>query len=123
MELTLAGEAMLAGFEPPPEVVVGPVKAGGVPALRPAPPDASPARVLYLHGGGFVMGSAYGYRPLAGALAAGADVDARLELCPVATHGLHLLWTFLPEAARALDQAGRFVRDVTTPSTRHRNGS
>jgi acetyl esterase/lipase len=273
-------ETMLAGFEPPPEVAVRPVKAGGVPALRLAPPDASPSRVLHLHGGGFVMGSAYGYRPLAGALAAAAgcevvvpdyrlapefpfpaalddaagaylwllettppeqiviaadssgaslalslllalkdrrlplpggaalfcpwidlactvleeepagpqpvvtgrvmrqcvehylaghtlddplvnplarpdhlrglppllvqagtgdhlvgqarrlaeeaceqDVDARLELYPVATHGFHLFWTFLPEAARALDQAGRFIRDVTTPSTQHRTGS
>lgn len=51
------------------------------------------------------------------------DVDARLELYPVATHGFHLFWTFLPEAARALDQAGRFIRDVTTPSAQHRTGS
>ncbi|MES9609362.1 alpha/beta hydrolase fold domain-containing protein [Actinomadura sp. NPDC000929] len=273
-------ETLLAEFEPPPEVAVRPVKAGGVPALRLAPPDASPSRVLYLHGGGFVMGSAYGYRPLAGALAVAAgcevvvpdyrlapdfpfpaalddaagaylwlleaappervviaadssgaslalslllalkdkglplpggaalfcpwidlahtvleeepagpqlvvtgrmmrqcvdhylagrslddpllsplaspgrlrglpplllqagtgdhlvgdarrlaeeaseqDVDARLELYPVATHGFHLFWTFLPEAARALDQAGRFVRDVTAASAGHRTGS
>ena len=33
-------------------------------------------RLLYLHGGGFVMGSAYGFRHLAGALAISAGIGA-----------------------------------------------
>ncbi|MFD0684539.1 alpha/beta hydrolase fold domain-containing protein [Actinomadura fibrosa] len=66
-------EALLAAFDPPPEVAIRPVKAGGVPGLRLAPADPRPGAVLHLHGGGFVMGSAYGYRPLAGALAAAAE--------------------------------------------------
>jgi DNA-binding MarR family transcriptional regulator len=36
--------------------------------------------------------------------------DARLELYPVGTHDFHLFWSFLPEAADALERAGRFVR-------------
>jgi acetyl esterase/lipase len=40
-------------------------------------------------------------------------VDARFELFPVDTHDFHLFWSLLPEAAQALQQAGRFVRDPT----------
>ncbi len=39
-------------------------------------------------------------------------VDARLELYPVDTHGFHIFWSFLPEAADALRQAGRFACDI-----------
>jgi acetyl esterase/lipase len=72
-ELAAAYEALLAKFDPPPEVQIRPVKAGGVPALRLIPEKPGPGAVLYLHGGGYVMGSAYGYRPLAGALSAASD--------------------------------------------------
>jgi DNA-binding transcriptional LysR family regulator len=56
-------------FTPPPDVAVAPVIAGGVPALRITPETASPApaTVLFLHGGGHVAGSAFGYRHLAAA--------------------------------------------------------
>ncbi len=40
-------------------------------------------------------------------------VDARFELFPVDTHDFHIFWSFLPEAAQALQQAGRFARDTT----------
>lgn len=40
-------------------------------------------------------------------------VEARFELFPVDTHDFHLFWSFLPEAAQALQQAGRFTRDTT----------
>jgi hypothetical protein len=43
-------------------------------ALEPA--EARETGVLYLHGGGYAVGSAYGYRPLAGALVAAAGVGA-----------------------------------------------
>ena len=36
--------------------------------------DAAPT-ILYLHGGGYVLASAFGYRPLAGALALAADSE------------------------------------------------
>jgi epsilon-lactone hydrolase len=45
--------------------------------------------------------------------AAGCGVDARFELFPVETHDFHIFWSFLPEAAQALRQAGRFAQDVT----------
>jgi acetyl esterase/lipase len=39
-------------------------------------------------------------------------VDVRLELYPVATHDFHVFWSFLPEAASAVQQAGEFAREV-----------
>ena len=80
-------EELHARFAPPPDVTIAPVIAGGVPALRvtPAAPEQAPsqATVLFLHGGGYVAGSAFGYRHLAGAVAAAAQapvlaIDYRL---------------------------------------------
>jgi monoterpene epsilon-lactone hydrolase len=71
-EARAAGEEMLAQFPPPPGVEVRPVNAGGVSALLVSPaPNTGPA-VLYIHGGAFVSGSAFGYRTNAGALATAA---------------------------------------------------
>ena len=67
-----AYEQFHAQFTPPPEVAVTPVNAGGVPSFElTANPDAPPT-ILYLHGGGHVMGSAFGHKPLIGALAVAA---------------------------------------------------
>jgi acetyl esterase/lipase len=49
--------------------------------------------------------------------ARGQDVDARLDLYSVDAHVFQLFWSFLPEAAEALQAAGRFAREVT-PSAR-----
>ena len=65
-------EGFLAQIPVPPEVAVRPVTAGGVPALMLGEDPA----VLYLHGGNYVMGSAYGYRPLVGALVEAAGTGA-----------------------------------------------
>ena len=65
-------EELHGKFTPPADVTVAPVIAGGVPALRVTPEAASRASVLYLHGGGHVAGSAFGYRHLAGAIATAA---------------------------------------------------
>ena len=68
-----AGEQLHGQFEMATGVSVRPVIAGGVPALLLSPrPELAPT-VLLLHGGGYVMGSAFGYRHLASALAAAAD--------------------------------------------------
>jgi epsilon-lactone hydrolase len=64
-----AVEELHAKFPPPPEVAVRAANAGGVPALLCTPPEPAGAPVLYLHGGGHIAGSAFGYRHLAGALA------------------------------------------------------
>jgi monoterpene epsilon-lactone hydrolase len=74
--LRAAYESLHAQFEPLPEVEVRPVNAGGVASLLLMPPPQRPATLLYLHGGGFVLGSAFGYRALAGALAAAAGASA-----------------------------------------------
>jgi DNA-binding transcriptional LysR family regulator len=63
-----AFEGVLAQMPMAPETPVRPAIAGGVPALV---VGADPA-ILYLHGGNYVLGSAYGYRPLAAALATAA---------------------------------------------------
>jgi epsilon-lactone hydrolase len=58
---------------PVPEVGVRHVNAGGVPSLVVAPREGQDVTLLLLHGGGYVMGSAFAYRHLAGALALAAD--------------------------------------------------
>jgi acetyl esterase/lipase len=66
-------EAMHQRFAPPSDIAVRSVNAGGVPALLLTPGEERPATLLYLHGGVNVLGSAYGYRPLAGALGVAAE--------------------------------------------------
>ncbi|WP_433271364.1 alpha/beta hydrolase fold domain-containing protein [Actinosynnema sp. CS-041913] len=66
-------EELHARFSPPPEVGVRPVNTGGVPSFLLSPRPDAPVRVLYLHGGAYVTGSAFGYRALAGAIAAAVD--------------------------------------------------
>lgn len=77
-ELRAALEEMHSQFSPPPEVNVRAFNAGGTPSLVLTPGTERPPTLLYLHGGAYVIGSAYGYRPLAGALAAAADVAVLL---------------------------------------------
>ncbi|GAA1957675.1 alpha/beta hydrolase fold domain-containing protein [Amycolatopsis minnesotensis] len=74
-----ATEELHGRFAPPDGVVTAPVLAGGTPALRLTPAtvqDGPPAAILYVHGGGHVAGSAFGYRHLAGAIAAAARTPA-----------------------------------------------
>ncbi len=72
-ELRDALEALHAQFAPPAGVSVRPVNAAGVPALLNNPGTEDPASILYLHGGGYIAGSAFGYRPLTGCLADAAE--------------------------------------------------
>ncbi len=66
-------------FKLPPGVVVEPVRVGTLPAewLRPAGARAD-AAVLYLHGGGYAIGSAKSHRHLAAAIAKAAGTPALL---------------------------------------------
>jgi epsilon-lactone hydrolase len=66
-------ETLNAEFSPPTGTVVRPVTAGGVPSLVVSAGQVPETTVLYLHGGGYVLGSAFGYQPHAGALAAAAQ--------------------------------------------------
>src|SRR3954468_7046486 len=68
-----AFESFHGQFSPPPEVGIKPINAGGVPSFElAANPDAA-ATILSLRGGGHVMGSAFGHKPLLGALAVAAN--------------------------------------------------
>lgn len=69
-------EELHSRFAPPPEVVTTATVAGGVPALRLTVPGAVDAAILFLHGGGHIAGSAFGYRHLVGAIAAAAGIPA-----------------------------------------------
>jgi acetyl esterase/lipase len=75
-ELRNSYESLHAQFAPPPEVEVRPVNAGGVPSLLLATEAGPEPTLLYLHGGGYIMGSAFGFRHLAGALAVAAGTSA-----------------------------------------------
>ena len=77
-DLRGACETLHAQFPVPPDIEVAPANAAGVPGLQLLPrPDAA-VTMLYLHGGGYVSGSAFGYRHLAGAVAAAADTGLLL---------------------------------------------
>jgi acetyl esterase/lipase len=76
--LRTATEDMHGQFPQLDDVDVRPVNAGGVPSLLLTPQPERPLGLLYLHGGGYVTGSAFGYRHLAGALAAAASAATLL---------------------------------------------
>ncbi|MFM7028989.1 MAG: alpha/beta hydrolase [Chakrabartia sp.] len=84
LEARAAFEALLANLPVADDLGFTPETLGGVPALRvTAPNSAADRALLYLHGGAFVVGSAQGYRGLAGDLAragglTGFAIDYRL---------------------------------------------
>jgi acetyl esterase/lipase len=75
-EMRIAYETFLAQSPIPEGVEIRPVNAGGVSSLAVGPAGDHETPVLYLHGGGYIVGSAYGYRPLVGALVTAAGVGA-----------------------------------------------
>jgi acetyl esterase/lipase len=75
-EMRATYENFLAQAPVPDNVDVRPVNAGGVSSLELGVGSELSGAVLYLHGGGYTLGSAYGYRPLVGALVTAARVDA-----------------------------------------------
>lgn len=64
-------------FTPPADVTFTQVDAGGVPGEWATPPDANPeAAILYLHGGGYGVGSIASHRHLVAQIAQAASVRA-----------------------------------------------
>src|SRR3954468_13122565 len=60
-EMRVAYETFLAQAPVPESVDVWPVNAGGVSSLALAPSGTRDTAILFLHGGGYTVGSAYGY--------------------------------------------------------------
>ena len=75
-EMRATYEAFHAQSPVPENLTVTAVTAGGVPSLALGSEAGDEPGILYLHGGGYIIGSAYGYRALAGALVAAAGVGA-----------------------------------------------
>ncbi|WP_196222019.1 alpha/beta hydrolase [Gordonia sp. 135] len=77
-------DEVLANFTPPQDAEIEPVDANGVSCIWVSAPGADPARVtLFVHGGGWCMGNAHGYRELGYRLSAASGsrvlvVDYRL---------------------------------------------
>jgi epsilon-lactone hydrolase len=101
-------------FPVPDDVDVSTVDAGGVPATWFRPPGADDVVLLYLHGGGFSVGSAHGYGELTARLARATGARAvfpeyRLlpeHPYPAAVDDVRAVWAWLRE--QGLD-AGRIV--------------
>ncbi|WUK77134.1 alpha/beta hydrolase [Kribbella sp. NBC_00359] len=68
-----------------------------------------PAMLIQVGTGDFVVHEA---RELA-AIAEGVGVPTELELYPVNTHVFQLFWSFLPEAAKAIECVGHWVTDAS----------
>jgi monoterpene epsilon-lactone hydrolase len=67
----------LEQFGPPSDVAIQPVNAGGVPAEWVIPPGATAGRtLLYLHGGGYVVGAPKDYRAMVSHIAREAQAQA-----------------------------------------------
>ncbi len=74
-----AGDLIVGTVPWPRGSIARPGQLGGVPALRidPVPdPDPRDGAILYLHGGGYVIGSAKSHRPVATRLALGTGLPA-----------------------------------------------
>jgi acetyl esterase/lipase len=72
-------ETVARGIPLPPGIRTAKNTLGGVPTLRVRPKDSNPSRaVLYLHGGGYVVGSARTYLGLGAHLALAADATVYL---------------------------------------------
>lgn len=92
-ELRAGMDAAAAAMPVPEDVTVEPATVGGIPAERHTPPgDTGGRTLLYLHGGGYVMGSLLSVRSLAANIARAASavtvaLDYRLapeHPCPAA---------------------------------------
>ena len=71
-----AFDAMVGAMPAPLDAAFAHDTLGGIPALRYGPADPSAPILLYLHGGGYVVGNAWGYRGLVAALADASGMAA-----------------------------------------------
>lgn len=70
-------EALFATMPVAEDIDIAELTLGGVPTLRVAAPGSETGKaIIYLHGGGYVVGSAQGYRGLAGEVSRAAGMPA-----------------------------------------------
>jgi epsilon-lactone hydrolase len=136
--LRAAQEAIPANVPLAEQVRFEPVTLGGVPCQWCTPRDRTPERtIVYLHGGGFVIGSVEGFRDLLSRLALSADarvlgVDYRLapehpfpaqqEDCLAATRALLASGVDPRRLALAGDSAGGSLTVATLTALRDAGG-
>lgn len=73
-EMRAAYDAMCANLDIPSDAQIERVEVGGVPCVSVQAGDVEPGRtIVFLHSGGYVIGSAEGYRSIAAHLAQAAD--------------------------------------------------
>lgn len=110
-----AYDDMCAQFTVPDDIAVEEVDAGGVPSLMVSAPGAGTDTIfVYLHGGGYVIGTAAGYRSLGYALSKAADARVLLvdyRLAPEHAHPA-ALDDALAAYAWTVEQAGDSKRVV-----------
>ena len=92
------------------DVTVQSVDAAGVPSEWVSTPNAGKTVVLYLHGGGYVIGSPNSHRELASRIARAAGVAVTVEEYQDAFHVFQAFATQLPEGREAIEKIGGFVR-------------
>jgi epsilon-lactone hydrolase len=100
-----ASEALLANFEAPERTRTRAVNTNGVPGLVVGTGPTAPPNMLFVHGGSYVLGSAYGYPPLAGALATASETDVLIpdyrlapeHPFPAALDDVHTAYSWLLE--------------------------
>ena len=94
----------------PDDVLVTEVMPGGVPAHWLAAPGADTGRVLlFLHGGGFQMGSLLSDSERLATAATEAGVDVTLQVGEGLPH-VYPIMLGTPEAGEATEQTGKFLR-------------
>jgi monoterpene epsilon-lactone hydrolase len=81
-------EDFAAGFALPEDVETEPVDAGGIPAVWVSVAGTTAARsIFYLHGGGYMMGSATSYREMTSRIARASDAHVLvLDYRPAPEH-------------------------------------
>ena len=75
-EVRQGADGFSANFPPPDGIAVERSEVGGVPGEWVTPPNAGDRTIVYLHGGGYVMGSAAGHRGAIARIAEASEARA-----------------------------------------------
>ena len=109
-DVRAAWEAVHSRFAPPAEIEVRAITAQGVSSLMVGETLPHPPSLLYLHGGGYLLGSAFEYRSHAGALALASGITALVPDYRLAPEHPH------PAALEDAVAAYQWILDRGTPA-------